>query len=88
MFLVKWSKNLQNADDVKLLTVPKITGFPLCPASAISNLLQLTPRVRTFLLFYIILTRNRVPLTDARVRKHLSLILSRLGLADAGFTFH
>ena len=86
--LVKWSKTLQYAKDGKLITVPKITGSPLCPVSAISNLLLLTPRGSNLPLFQYKVGNNWVLLTDARVRRHLNLILDRLGLADAGFTFH
>ena len=86
--LVKWSKILQYAKDVKLITVPAITGSPLVPVSAISNLLLLTPRGSNVPLFQYKVSNNWVPLTDARVRRHLNLILERLGLANAGFTFH
>ena len=86
--LVKWSKTMQYAKDVKLITVPKISGSPLCPVSAISNLLLLTPRGSNLPLFQYKVADSCVPLTDARVRRHLNLIFDRLGLAGAGFTFH
>ena len=43
--LVKWSKTMQNNNQVKLISVPRIPGSPLCPVRAISNLLSLSPRV-------------------------------------------
>ena len=61
---------------------------PLCPVTAISNLLLLTPRAPNLPLFQYKVADSWVPLTDARVRRHLNLTLDRLGLADAGFTFH
>ena len=86
--LVKWSKTMQFSKDVKLITIPKIPGSPLCPVAAISNLLLLTPQGPNLPLFQYKVADSWVPLTDARVRRHLNLILDRLGLSDAGFTFH
>ena len=74
VILIKWSKTLQYAKDVKLITVPKISGSPLCPVAAISNLL-LTPRGAHLPLFQYKVADTWVPLTDARVRRHLRLIL-------------
>ena len=71
--LVKWSKTMQYDKDVKLITVPKISGSSSSPLEA---------------LFQYKVTDSWVPLTDARVRRHLNLIFDRLGLAGAGFTFH
>ena len=51
--LVKWSKTMQFSKDVKLITVPKIPGSPLCPVTAISDLLLLTPRGSNLPLFSI-----------------------------------
>ena len=88
VLLIKWSKTMQYAKDAKLITIPKIPGSPLCPVTAISNLLLLTPRAPNLPLFQYKVADSWVPLTDARVRRHLNLTLDRLGLADAGFTFH
>ena len=51
LVLVKWSKTMQNNNQIKLIFVPRIAGSLLCPVRAISNLLALTPKGANLPLF-------------------------------------
>ena len=86
--LVKWSKTMQNNNQVKLISVTRIPGSPLCPVRVISNLLSLSPKGSNLPLFQYKLNSSWTPLTDTKVRRHFSLILSRLGLQGTGYTLH
>ena len=77
VIIVKWSKTMQYNNQMKLITIPAITRSKLCPVSAISNLLCLTPRGANLPLFQVKNAGNWVPLTNSRVRRHFSLILDR-----------
>ena len=86
--LVKWSKTMQNNNEVKLISVNRIAGSPLCPVCAIPNLLALSPKGSNLPLFQFKQNSNWVPLTDIKVRRHFSSILSRLDLDGSGYTLH
>ena len=86
--IVKWSKTMQSNNQVKLISIPAISRSRLCPVSAISNLLSITPKGRNLPLFQVKNAGNWVPLTDTGVRRHFSLILQRLDLAHTGYTLH
>ena len=88
IIIVKWSKTMQNNNQIKLITVPRILNSPICPVRAVSNLLTLTPRGPNAPLFQVEYNQEWVPLTDTRVKRHFTQILSRLNLAGAGYTFH
>ena len=88
IILVKWSKTMQNNNQIKLITVPRILNSPICPVHAVSNLLTLTPRGPNLPLVQVKYNQEWVPLTDTWVRRHFTQILSRLNLAGAGYTFH
>ena len=88
IILVKWSKTMQNNNQIKLITVPRILNSPICPVRAVSNLLTLTTRGPNLPLFQVKYNQEWVSLTDTRVRRHFTQILSRLNLAGAGYTFH
>ena len=86
--LLKWSKTMQCNNEIKLIHVPRIPCSSICPVAALSSLLALTPSGANLPLFQYKLGQEWVPLTDTKVRRHLNLIFSRLGLAPSGFTFH
>ena len=86
--LLKWSKTMQGKNDIKLITVPRIHNSILCPVTALSNLLALTPKGSNFPLFQVKVNQTWVPLTDNKVRCHLSLLLTKLKLENTGYTFH
>ena len=88
VLMLKWSKTMQSKNEIKLIHVPKIHRSPICPVAALSNLLALTPSGSNLPLFQYKLGQQWVPLTDTKLRRHLDLVLGRLGLAGAGFTFH
>ena len=73
---------MQSNNQIKLITIPAISKSPLCPVSAISNLLCLTP------LFQVKNAQTMVPLTDSKLRRHFALVLNRLYLAHSDFTLH
>ena len=79
---------MQNNHHVKPISVPSITDSSLCPVRAISNLLTLAPEGSNFPLFQFKQNSNRTPLTNTKVRRPFSLILSRLDLAGPGDTLH
>ena len=63
IIIVKWSNTMQNNNQIKLLTVPRIPNSTICPARAISNLLALTPRGPNLPLFHVKYNQEWVPLT-------------------------
>ena len=63
VILVKWSKTMQLNNQVKLITIPALPGSPLCPVTAISNLLCITPKGANLPLFQVKNLQNWVPLT-------------------------
>ena len=79
---------MQYNNAIKLIHVPRIPHSPICPAAALSNLLALMPSSANLPLFQYKLGQEWVPLTDTKVRRHLNLLLTRLGLAGSGFTFN
>ena len=60
--MVKCTKTMQ--DQVKLLIIPAISRSKLCPVSAISNLLCLTPKGKNLPNFQVKNAGNWVPLND------------------------
>ena len=85
VLLLKWSKTMQYNNEIKLIHVPRILHSSICPVTALSNLLALMPSGANLPLFQY---KEWVPLTDTKVRRHLNLLLTRLGLAASGFTSH
>ena len=87
VILVKWTKTMQNKDQIKLITIPKLNNL-LCPVGALQEVLRLVPRRKNAPLFQILDNSAWIPLTDTRVRRHLHSILTVLGMQASGFTFH
>ena len=88
IIMIKWSKTMQKSNQLKLISIPRLAKSPICPVRALSNALALTPRGSNLPLFQVKSNTDWIPLTDTKVRRHLSLVLSNLGLSGAGFTFH
>ena len=88
VLLLKWPNTMQCNNKIKLIHVPRIPRSCICPVAALSNLLALTPSGANLPLFQYKSGQEWVPLTDTKVRRHLNLLLTRLGLAASGFTFH
>ena len=64
MIVMKWSRTMQNNNQIKLLTVPRIYNFPICPVCPISNLVALTLMGASAPLFRIKYQQEWIPLTD------------------------
>ena len=88
VLLIKWSKTMQKNNQVKLISVPRLLKSPICSVRAVANALALTPKGSNLPLFQVKSNTDWVPLTDTKVRRHFNLILSKLNLSGAGFTFH
>ena len=88
VLILKWSKSLQNNNQIKLITVPRIPYSTICPVAAIKNLLDLTPKGSNLPLFQFKVAQDCIPLTDNRVRRHFDLVLTKQHLNQAGFTRH
>ena len=86
--LIKWSKTLQNKDKVKVLKIPSLCKFPLCPVAAVRKFLSSTPGSNNSPLFQIQSFDRWVPLTEIRLRKFLAKLLKALNLIPWGYTFH
>ena len=88
VLILKGSTTMQSNNQIKLITVPRIPDSNICPVAAIRNLLDLTPKGSNLPLFQFTVAQSWFPLTDNRVRQHFALILAKLQLNQAGFTFH
>ena len=86
--LIKWSKTLQARNVVKILKIPHLGSNPICPVTAIKNLLAITPGNNNSSLFQYKTSKGWVPLTDTQVRRHFRLVLKKLNLATSNLTFH
>ena len=78
--VVKWSKTMQCNNKIKLIHVPRIPRSSICPVAALSNLLALTPSGANRSPFQYKLGQEWVSLTDTKVRKHLNLLLTKIGI--------
>ena len=86
--IVKWTKTLQARNVVKILKIPSLGTNPICPVTAVRNLLRISPGGRNDPLFQYKTPKGWSPMTDNQVRTHLKVILKKLGLQDANLTFH
>ena len=85
--LIKWSKTIQNRDQVQCITLPKLKQSLISPHRALRTLFKLYPMSSTTSLFQIHTSRGLIPLTDSRVRKALKSIDLVLGLNPTFHTF-
>ena len=66
-------KTMQNNNQIKLITVPRIRNSPICLVRTISNLLALTPKGQNARLFQGKYNDDWIALgLDTWVRRHLS----------------
>ena len=86
--LIKWSKTLESRNQVRLLKIPSLANCPLCPVSALKNLLLITPSGDNNPLFQNKYKQQWVPLTYSRLRRALASILLSLQLHNSKITFH
>ena len=64
------AQTMENSNQVRLTTVPRIPNSPICPVRAFSNLLALVPEGENAYLFQAKYKHYWIPLTDTRVTKH------------------
>ena len=86
--LIKWSKTIQARNTVKILKIPILGANPICPVTAVKNLLAITPGTKNDPLFQYKTLNSWAPLTDTQLRRHFHLILKRLNLHTSNLTFH
>ena len=86
--LVKWSKTSQTRDKVVFLRLPSLGLSPLCPVLALKNVLSLVPGCNSDPLFQVKDAHSWLPLTMPKMRRHFSVLLSRLSLSGRGFSMH
>ena len=86
--LIKWSKTMQTRNVVKILKLSSLGSNPICPVTAMKNLLAITLGSKNEPLFQYKTLKGWVPLTDTQVRHHFHLILKRLNLHTSNLTFH
>ena len=85
---IKWSKTLQYRDQVHVITLSKLNHSPLCPVKALKAAIKVYKPTSTESLFQIPSAGVWHPLIDSRIRKVLSKLKVKLGLAFNHYTFH
>ena len=84
--IIKWTKTLQIRDKVKILKLPSLGSSPLCPVSALKNVLSLVPKGKNLPVFQVKTGLIWLPLTDTKARRHFSNVLQKIGLKDSDHT--
>ena len=85
--IVKWTKTLQNRNQMATITIPSLGESPLCPVKALTNMFQEFPADKNSPLFCIIKKSTLLPSTDSIARKHLKQVSSILSISPT-LTFH
>ena len=86
--IIKWSKTLQRPGQYKCIRLPHLGQSELCPIRAFTVMCHKLPLHGNAPMFCVPQGRNYVTLTESKIRKMLTAILSTLGLQDGGLTFH
>ena len=86
--LLKWSKTIQQRDQCKLITLPRLKGRSFCPFSLLKSIFTLYSPGSLDPLFQCRTIAGWVPLTDSQVRKALATINQAMHLPKNYFTFH
>ena len=87
LLIIKWSKTMQNRQQIRTISLPMLGSSILCPVGALRALLLSSPGDSNDPLFQIFRARTRVPLTDSVARRHLHTISLALKLSPH-LTFH
>ena len=85
--LIKWSKTIQNRQEIKTIVIPLLHGTPICPVQAVRHMLAAYPDHDNAPLFQIPSGSSLIPLTDSKARKHLKNISLLLQITPT-LTFH
>ena len=81
-------KTIRTNNQIKLITIPRIPNSTVCPVAVIMTVLDLTSRGSNLPLFQVKVAQEWLPFTNNRISCHFALILDKLNLKEAGFTFH
>ena len=87
IIVIKWSKTIQDRQEVQTVSLPNLRFSPLCPVTALRYLLALTPGDSNDPLFHNPRPRVSTALTDSVALRHLHSISSALHLSPH-ITFH
>ena len=87
LIIIKWSKTIQNRQDIRTISLPILGVSKLCPATALRSLLALTPGDSNDPLFQTPRAHASIPLTDSVARRHLHTVSNALKLSPH-LTFH
>ena len=79
---------MQNNNQIKLITVPRIHNSPICQVLAISSLLAVTFKGHNAPPFQVKHKHDWILLSGTQVRRCLTQVFSRSRLEGAGYTFH
>ena len=85
---LKWSKTIPTRDRVHVVVVPCLTSKILCPVKAMQEAMAMYNPNPTSPLFQIFVGNKWKILIDSCIRKVLSKINLKMGLASNHFTFH
>ena len=85
--LIKWSKTIQNRQEIKTIVIPLLDGSPICPVQALRRMLELYPVHENAPLFQVPSDSTLIPLTDSKARKHLKKVSLLLQITPT-LTFH
>ena len=86
--VVKWSKTLQKQSQFATVQVPSLGASPLCPLAAIASMTSSIPLPPNAPMFAIHQGPGVIPLTESKVRKTLSSLLSSLNIDPSTHSFH
>ena len=85
---IKWSKTLQYRNKVHIITLPKLKHSPLYPVKALKTAIKAYNPAPDESLFQLPSAGVWQPLIDSRIRKVLSKLNVKLGVAPNHYTFH
>ena len=88
VLLLKWSKTLQDRDQVRSVVLPKLHNPLICPVRVLQGIFQLYNPSPNEPFFQYPSPSGWIPLTDSRVRKHLLSINLAMSLPKNFYTFH
>ena len=86
--VLKWSKTLQAASQFATVQIPVLGSSPLCPISSLKAMFQKFPLPPNAPLFAVPQGQGFIVLTQSKVRKTLSNILSSIGIDPSTHPFH
>ena len=82
--LIKWSKTLQNPDQGSYIIIPSLGLSPLCPVTAIKNMIKNYPIQENQPMFVNV---NGV-ITQSQLRSHLRKVLLQINVDPSVHSFH